>query len=53
MDANITFSISTNPNFRFFIKPEHEGLLRIEATDTKNNTFTHDHTLDYNNVSIN
>lgn len=53
LDANITFSISTDPSFRFFIEPEHEGLLRIEATDTKNNTFTHDHILDHNNVSIN
>ncbi len=53
INADLTFSISTDPSFRFFIKPEKEGLLRIEATDTKNNTFTHDHILDHNNVSIN
>jgi sulfur-oxidizing protein SoxY len=53
LNAVLTFSISTNPSFRFYITPEKEGLLDIEATDTKNNVFTHSHILDHNNVSIN
>ena len=53
LDWKLTFSVSSNPGFRFYISPEKEGILEIEATDTKNNVFTHRHVLDHNNVSIN
>ncbi len=52
LDADLTFSISTDPSFRFYITPEKEGTLEIEATDTANNIFTHSHVVDHNNVSI-
>ena len=53
LHADLTFSISTNPSFRFYILPENEGVLDIVATDTKNNVFTHKHVVDKNSVSYN
>ena len=53
LDFKTTFSISTNPSFRFFIHPKQEGKLEIIATDTKNKVYKHEHILDHNNVSIN
>ncbi len=36
MKAQLTFSISMDPSFRFYFTPENEGVMTVEATDTKN-----------------
>ena len=36
MKALLTFAISMDPSLRFFFVPKDEGILTIEATDTKN-----------------
>ncbi len=41
MDAEVDFSISDNPNFRFFFTPQDKGELRIEVEDTHDKRFTH------------
>lgn len=43
MKARLTFSISMDPSFRFFVLPEKAGILHVTATDTKNNTWTDDY----------
>ncbi len=35
MTADVDFSISENPNFRFYFTPNGEGELRAEVVDTK------------------
>ena len=35
MTADVDFSISENPNFRFYFTPSSEGELRAEVVDTK------------------
>ncbi len=41
MDAQVDFSISDNPNFRFFFTPEEKGQLKIEVEDTLDRKFNH------------
>ncbi|HEV8262310.1 MAG TPA: quinoprotein dehydrogenase-associated SoxYZ-like carrier [Burkholderiales bacterium] len=41
MDAEVDFSISDNPNFRFFFNPHDRGELKIEVEDTHDRRFTH------------
>jgi len=41
MDAEVDFSISDNPNFRFFFNPLDKGELKIEVEDTHDRKFTH------------
>ena len=41
MDAEVDFSISDNPNFRFFFTPRDKGELKIEVEDTHDRKFTH------------
>ena len=41
MDAEVDFSISDNPNFRFFFNPQARGELKIEVEDTHDRRFTH------------
>ena len=41
MDAEVDFSISDNPNFRFFFNPHDRGELKIEVEDTHDRKFTH------------
>jgi sulfur-oxidizing protein SoxY len=41
MDAEVNFSLSDNPNFRFFFTPEEKGELKIEIEDTHDRTFSH------------
>ncbi len=41
LDAEVNFSISDNPNFRFFFTPEEKGQLKIEVEDTHDRKFTH------------
>jgi len=41
MDAEVDFSISDNPNFRFFFTPEEKGELKIEVEDTHDRKFSH------------
>ena len=36
MKALLTFAISMDPSLRFFFVPENKGILTIDATDTKN-----------------
>ena len=43
MRARLTFSISMDPSFRFFVLPEKAGILHVTATDTKHNTWTDDY----------
>ena len=41
MDAEVDFSVSDNPNFRFFFTPEEKGELKIEVEDTHDHKFSH------------
>jgi sulfur-oxidizing protein SoxY len=41
MDAEVDFSISDNPNFRFFFNPQARGELKIEVEDTHDRRFIH------------
>src|SRR6267143_3765298 len=41
MDAEVDFSISDNPNFRYFFNPHDRGELKIEVEDTHDRKFTH------------
>jgi sulfur-oxidizing protein SoxY len=41
MDAEVNFSLSDNPNFRFFFTPEEKGELKIEVEDTHDRKFSH------------
>ena len=41
MDAEVDFSISDNPNFRFFFNPLDKGELKIEVEDTHDRKFIH------------
>ncbi len=41
--AQLTFAISQDPSFRFFFVPEKEGLMTVDAIDTKDNKFTSTH----------
>lgn len=41
MDAQVDFSLSDNPNFRFFFNPQGKGELKIEVEDTHDRKFTH------------
>lgn len=40
LKANLTFSVSMDPSFRFFFKPEHQGMLLVKARDSKNNQWS-------------
>jgi len=40
--AKTGFSISMDPAFRFYFVPKSAGVLKIEATDTKGNIYTHE-----------
>ena len=40
MKALLTFAISMDPSLRFFFVPENKGILTIEATDTKNSSWS-------------
>jgi sulfur-oxidizing protein SoxY len=39
MSAEVDFSLSDNPTFRFWFVPEDEGELRVEVEDTHDNRF--------------
>jgi sulfur-oxidizing protein SoxY len=39
MTAEVDFSISENPNFRFYFTPHGKGELRVEVEDTHDNRF--------------
>jgi sulfur-oxidizing protein SoxY len=41
MDAQVDFSISDNPNFRFFFTPRDKGELKIEVEDTHDRRYLH------------
>jgi sulfur-oxidizing protein SoxY len=41
MNAEVDFSLSDNPNFRFFFTPEEKGELKIEVEDTHDRKFSH------------
>ena len=41
LEASVDFSISDNPNFRFFFTPHEAGELRIEVEDTHDRRYTH------------
>lgn len=43
MKAQLTFAISMDPSFRFFFVPEKEGVMAVEAVDTKDNRWVHTH----------
>ena len=45
MKAHLTFSISMDPSFRFFVLPEKAGVLHVQATDTKNNSWSDDYNI--------
>lgn len=39
--ADVDFSISENPNFRFYFQPKGSGPLKITASDSQNREFEH------------
>ncbi|MDE1179138.1 quinoprotein dehydrogenase-associated SoxYZ-like carrier [Paraburkholderia sp.] len=39
MTADVNFSISENPNFRFYFVPHASGVLKVRVQDTKNKEF--------------
>ena len=39
LKANLTFSISMDPAFRFYFVPEKEGVITVKGTDSKKNRF--------------
>jgi sulfur-oxidizing protein SoxY len=41
MQADVDFTISENPNFRFYFKPEDKAELRAEIVDSKDLRFEH------------
>jgi len=41
LDAEVDFSLSDNPNFRFYFTPEEKGELKIEVEDTHERKFNH------------
>ena len=41
MDAEVDFSISDTPNFRFFFTPREKGELKIEVEDTHDRRYQH------------
>ena len=41
LDAQVDFSVSDNPNFRFYFTPERRGELKIEVEDTHDLKFNH------------
>jgi sulfur-oxidizing protein SoxY len=41
LDAEVDFSLSDNPNFRFYFTPEEKGELKIEVEDTHDRKFSH------------
>lgn len=43
LKANLTFSVSMDPSFRFFFRPAKEGTLHVKARDSKNNNWSSDH----------
>jgi len=45
MQARLTFSVSMDPSFRFFVLPEKTGTLHVTATDTKDNHWSSDYRL--------
>lgn len=42
LKANLTFSVSMDPSFRFFFQPQKQGKLHVTAKDTKNNSWSND-----------
>ena len=42
MKATLTFAISMDPSLRFFFVPENGGVLTVQATDTKNASWSSD-----------
>lgn len=40
MKAQLTFSVSMDPSFRFYFTPTEEGQITVEATDTQNNQWS-------------
>ena len=40
MTARLTFSISMDPSLRFFFVPKDGGILTVDATDTKNDSWS-------------
>ena len=43
LKAELTFSVSMDPAFRFYFVPETEGVMTVKGSDTKNNEFTSTH----------
>lgn len=41
MEAQVDFSLSDNPNFRFYFTPRGRGELKIEVEDTHDRRYTH------------
>jgi len=43
LKAQLTFSVSMDPSFRFYFTPENEGTMTVEAIDTQNNHWSTDY----------
>lgn len=46
LKANLTFSVSMDPSFRFFFQPQKQGTLHVKATDSKDNKWSTDYAVD-------
>ena len=51
MKAVLTFALSMDPSLRFFFVPDNEGVLTIQATDTKNASWSSEFTVN-NDISL-
>lgn len=43
LKAQLTFSVSMDPAFRFYFVPDEEGVMTVNGVDTKNNKFSSTH----------
>jgi sulfur-oxidizing protein SoxY len=43
LKAELTFSVSMDPAFRFYFVPQKEGVMTVKGSDTKNNEFSSTH----------
>ncbi|MFT7458696.1 MAG: sulfur-oxidizing protein SoxY [Planctomycetota bacterium] len=46
LSAQLTFSVSMDPSFRFYFVPASEGTMTVEATDTQNNHWNLDYKME-------
>ena len=48
LKAQLTFSVSMDPAFRFYFVPDKPGIMTVKGIDTKNNNFSSTHEIKTN-----